>query len=127
MYNFQTHEQAVRAASQLPELKSMTRREFIDWLKDNEEIYLAFRHFALEALRHHRTRFSAYMIRERVRWYTNIEYGGRFKISNNVTPYMSRLLALDIPILEQVFAKKDIDVGSWNERWFGNSGQRSLL
>ena len=53
MYNFQTHEQTVRAASQLPELKSMTRREFIDWLRDNEEIYLAFRHFVGRA--HHVT------------------------------------------------------------------------
>lgn len=91
----------------------MPKDQFVGWLADNEQIYLAFRHFALEAVRHRRPRFSCYMIRERVRWYTNIQYGGQFKISNNVTPYMSRLLAMDIPILDKIFSKKDIDDSDW--------------
>lgn len=112
---FQTHEQRISAARSLPELKSMTRSEFIGWLADNEKIYLAFRAFALQAIAKERTRFSAYMIRERVRWYTNIEYGGKFKISNNVTPYLSRLLAMDMPILEQIFARKEIDLKDFKQ------------
>jgi len=108
-YKFQTHGERVRAARGLPQLKSMPRADFINWLRDNEPMYLEFRRFALDAVAKRRTRFSAYMIRERVRWYTNVEYGGKFKISNNTTPYLSRLLALDIPILEKIFAKKDID------------------
>ena len=70
---------------------------------------LIIRHFAMEALRHGRNRFSAYMIRERVRWYTNIEYGGDFKISNNVTPYIGRVLAKDIPRLASIFSFKDVE------------------
>ena len=85
----------------------------MQWVYDNEKIYKAFRGFALEAIAKKRTRFSAYMIRERVRWYTNIEYGGEFKISNNVTPYMSRLLVLDIPILGKIFARKEIDLSEF--------------
>jgi len=103
------HNEIVALARQLPILQSMEKQEFIDWLVDSPRIYDAFRNFALEALSKGRTRFSAYMIRERVRWYTNIEYGGQFKISNNVTPYMSRLLALENPVLEKVFARKEVE------------------
>lgn len=110
MYKFRTHSEAVTAARTLPELKSMKRADFVHWLEDNPKIYQAFRAFALDAVAKKRERFSAYMIRERVRWYTNIEYGGRFKISNNLTPYIARLLALDVPILDKVFAKKNIDI-----------------
>ncbi len=113
--NFNHHGQVVEAAKTLPELKSMPRAEFVAWLYDNEKIYCAFRKFAIAAINERRTRFSAYMIRERVRWYTNIEYGGEFKISNNVTPYMSRLLALDIPILDKIFARKEIDLSEFPE------------
>jgi len=110
MFNFHRHSDVVAAARTLPELKSMRRADFIHWVEDNEEMYVAFRAFALDAVAKKRTRFSAYMIRERVRWYTNIEYGGRFKLSNNLTPYISRLLALDVPILDKIFAKKNIDI-----------------
>lgn len=106
---FASFREVVAAAKTLPELKSMPRDDFVDWLKDNEKIYRAFRKYALDAIKQRRQRFSAYMIRERVRWYTNIEYGGEFKISNNVTPYMSRLLAKDMPVLEKIFARKDVD------------------
>ena len=99
----------LQLAESLPELKSMTRRDFINWLKENPKIYFAFRHFAMEAIKQKRSRFSCYMIRERVRWYTNIEWGGEFKISNNVTPYMNRLLPMDIPILDKIFSKKEVD------------------
>lgn len=119
--NFYTHDMVVDAARTLPELKSMPLDEFVGWIEDNEEIYQNFRGYALAAIKKGRKRFSCYMIRERVRWYTNIEYGGEFKISNNITPYMSRLLALDIPILEDIFARKDID----ESRFDGY--QRSLL
>lgn len=103
------HQRIMRMARVLPELKSMPRDDFVAWLEYNPRMYAAFRHFAMEALNKHRTRFSCYMIRERVRWYTNIEYGGEFKISNNVTPYMARLLAKDIPQLASIFSFKDVD------------------
>ena len=103
------HDQVVELAKSLPELKSMPKSEFVLWVRDNPKIYEAFRRFALDAVRAGRSRFSAYMIRERVRWYTNIEYGGKFKISNNVTPYVSRLLAEEIPILKKIFARKEVE------------------
>jgi hypothetical protein len=112
---FHTHDEVVEAAKTLPEMKSMTLAQFIGWIGNNEEIYKAFRRFAVEAVTQRRTRFSVYMIRERVRWYTNIETKGQFKISNNVTPYMSRLLAKDIPILDKIFAKKEVEKADWDK------------
>lgn len=105
-----THLQRVQLARrELKTLKSMPKEQFLDWLEDNEQIYLAFRRFALEALRKGRTRFSVYMIRERVRWYTTIEWGGQFKISNNVTPYIARVLVLELPILDKIFRRQAVD------------------
>lgn len=97
-------------ARSLPEMGSMPKREFITWLDENYETYTYFRRFAHDAVSAGRKRFSAYMIRERVRWYTNIEYGGEFKISNNVTPYVARLLAKEIPALKDIFRFKDTAV-----------------
>lgn len=94
------------AEKMLPELESMPKAEFMAWLRENKAMYGHWRAFAQAALRKGRTRFSAYMIRERVRWYVNVDYGGEYKISNNVTPYMARVLALDLPQLQEVFSFK---------------------
>ena len=112
---FTNHSQVVAAAKTLPELKSMPRDQFVVWVAANEKIYRAFRKFAMEAISSGRKRFSCYMIRERVRWYTTIEYKGTFKISNNVTPYMSRLLALDLPILDKIFARQDVEPSDYEQ------------
>ena len=116
--NFKTHKEVVAAAHTLTELKSMPKNEFIKWLEKNPSIYNAFRKFALEAIAQRRKRFSAYMIRERVRWYTNVEYSGEFKVSNNVTPYMSRLLALDMPVLRRIFSKQEVDFDGYGKTWW---------
>ena len=92
----------MQKAKTLPNLRSMPKKEFILWLANNYPIYQAFHRFAMEALNSGRTRFSAYMIRERVRWETTIEWRGEFKITNNATPYLARLLILDIPALKGV-------------------------
>ena len=105
-----SHQELVKLARYLPELKSMPKKDFIRWLADNETIYSYFESFAAEAMRSGRKRFSAYMIRERVRWYTNIEYAGDFKISNNLTPYIARLLAVQYPVLKDIFSFKDVDL-----------------
>jgi hypothetical protein len=86
----------------LPELSSMPKADYIKWLSDNFKMYSHFKYFAQEALQNGRKRFSAYMIRERVRWHVNVEYDGEFKISNNLTPYIARTLILDIPALKDV-------------------------
>lgn len=89
------------------DIKSMPLSEFLMWLHANEEIYNYFRKYAREAIASGRQRFSAYMIRERVRWYVNVEYAGAFKISNNLTPWIARLLAEEMPELKKIFRFKE--------------------
>lgn len=113
-------QRVLRLAEDLPEMKSMPKQDFIYWLKDNQKIYSHFRGFALAAIKAKRKRFSCYMIRERVRWYTNVEYGGEFKISNNLTPYLSRLLSADIPVLDKIFARKDVEEKELVEAYQGS-------
>jgi hypothetical protein len=107
MKKFLGKRELIEAARSLPELGSMPKRDFVIWLHNNYEMYLQFRRFANDAIMAGRKRFSAYMIRERVRWYTNVEYGGEFKISNNLTPYLARLLAKEMPELNEIFTFKD--------------------
>lgn len=100
-------ERCARALVQLPELESMPKSQFMAWLYDNEAMYSHFLRFAKEAAIN-REHFSAYMIRERVRWYVAIEWKGDFKVSNNLTPYIARVLCIDLPRLSEVFAFKGI-------------------
>ncbi len=95
------------AAKRLPYLKT-SRVDFLAWLATDWEMYQHFRGYAKAALKAKRQHFSAYMIRERVRWYVNIESrtGGEFKISNDLTPYIARTLALEYPELLTVFKFK---------------------
>jgi hypothetical protein len=98
-----------RARADLPELKSMRRTEFIEWLQENRKMYEAWRYYANQAIEKKREHFSAYMIRERVRWYVKIEATtlGDYNLNNNVTPYMARVLAMDLPQLEEIFCYRD--------------------
>lgn len=97
-----------RAERLLPELESMPKENYIAWLWDNEELYGHFMRYAQDARERGRRRFSAYMIRERVRWYVNVENRGpgEFKISNNLTPYIARTLVIDDERLANVFTIK---------------------
>lgn len=105
-----THDDLIREAWRLPDLTSMSKAGFVTWLTANPRMYGYFRKFAHEALEKKRKRFSAYMIRERVRWYVNVEYDGQFKISNNLTPYIARLLIKEYPELSEVFQIKAVDL-----------------
>lgn len=105
--NYRNYDWLVHEASLLPELKSMPKADFVSWLTDNYELYEYFSKYAEEAINRGRKRFSAYMIRERVRWYTNVEYDGDYKISNNLTPYIARLLIVEYPVLAEIFSCKN--------------------
>jgi hypothetical protein len=110
LYVSPPHEQLCRRAERLlPELLSMPKAQFTNWLWQNEELYGHFMRFAQDArTRLNRRSFSVYMIRERVRWYVNVENRGpgEFKISNNLTPYIARTLMMDDERLANVFKIK---------------------
>jgi hypothetical protein len=65
---------------------------FWEFHNENPHVYALFDRFANEAVRAHRPRFSAYMIFERMRWYSLIETSDeKYKLNNNHRPYYARL------------------------------------
>jgi hypothetical protein len=75
------------------------------WLnhKENPQTYDLFKKFALDALRSGRKRFGAQAIFERVRWYTQIETVGEFKVNNSHISCYTRLLILEDPRFADFF------------------------
>ena len=86
------------------------REKFRSWAafhRENPHVFKLFERFGSEAHANKRNRFSAYMIRERIRWYTMIATtGSEFKMSNNHTPFYARLLVLVHPEIRDLFLIK---------------------
>ena len=62
------------------------------WHQANPHVYELFERFSLEAARHGHTRFSHWLVMNRIRWETTIDTTGvDFKISNNHIAYYARL------------------------------------
>lgn len=84
------------------------RKEFIEWLRENTPVVGQFLTYA-QMLNCHggRAYYSAYCIRERIRWDTLVsENGTDFKLSNNMTPFISRLVMEIDPSLKGMFRVK---------------------
>tara|TARA_R110002073_G_scaffold7268_5_gene41571 strand:- start:93 stop:386 length:294 start_codon:yes stop_codon:yes gene_type:complete len=87
------------------------RKEFIEWLRENTPVVGQFLTYA-QMLNCHggRAYYSAYCIRERIRWDTLVsENGTDFKLSNNMTPFISRLVMEIDPSLKGMFRTKKGD------------------
>lgn len=81
--------------------------QFEQFHKDNPHVFELFKKFAYEALRAGFDTFSAYAIRERIRWFTSIETSGTpYKLSNNFTPYYARKLMRECPEFDGFFNLK---------------------
>ncbi len=62
---------------------------------ENPDVFDLFEKFARQAKASGRGRFGAFMIGNRIRWYTQVEVvGDDYKINNNYLPYWARLLML---------------------------------
>lgn len=86
-----------------PDLK----QRFLEYHRENPALYSKFKEYAFEAKRSGRSRFSIWMIANRVRWYTQIETtGAEFKVSNDYLALYARLLACDYPVFENFFSFK---------------------
>jgi hypothetical protein len=69
------------------------------WLDDNPQVFALFERFAREAAGLGRP-FSAYLLRERIRWEVAMTWGkdaDGFKINNNFTPFIARDLIAKHP------------------------------
>ena len=107
MSKFKTLKKLVRTHESFETLAN--RKWFIQWLKKNMHIYNEFERYA-EALHKNgkRKRYSSKAIVERMRWDTLFmeEQPSDFKISNNCTSYLSRLVMIKNPYLEGMFATR---------------------
>jgi hypothetical protein len=80
--------------------------EFREFHRDNPQVFDLFLKFSNQALSAGRTRFSAYCVAERIRWFTWIETSDpEFKLNNNHIPFYSRLVMLVRPELFEGFFK----------------------
>lgn len=72
--------------------------KFAEYDKAHPEIYRQFRRFTFVAIYAGFTHFSAYLIRERIRWYTMMEVKeDGFKLNNNYTSRYARKFMEDYP------------------------------
>jgi hypothetical protein len=77
---------------------SRLERAFLEFHHNNPKVYELFCHFARQALDAHRTRLSAKLLWERIRWYTTVETTDpEWKLNNNHHAYYARLWLADHP------------------------------
>jgi len=91
-------------------------KKFLEWLPQNHHVFQAFYKTAYELKRRGRREYySAYCIREKLRWDSLVsEVGTEYKLSNDFTPHLARLImALDSK-LKGMFKLKS-SVGSPDE------------
>lgn len=74
---------------------SETIEKFIEWFFDNEKAWAAFKRFASFCFLN-KKKVGAKAVAERVRWETEIENNGEFKVNNNYVAYMARLYNANI-------------------------------
>ena len=91
-------------------LNNTHREAFMRWLPDNIHVVNAFGKYALELKETgNREYYSAYAIRERLRWDSMIrENGTQYKISNNITPFVARLIMKMNSRLHGIFKVKQM-------------------
>lgn len=112
--NIHLQNQIAHAIGQNPDmfddLLPSGRKAFRKWLVDNTHVVEAFIKYARQ-LKHQGNReyYSAYCIRERIRWDSMItQIGGDYKISNNITPFVARLVMKLDPSLKGMFRTKNV-------------------
>jgi len=88
---------------------SKLQRAFEEFHKENPHVYEVFKRFTFEAIGAGRNRFGAWMIWNRMRWYTTIETRGEaFKLNNNHIAYYARMFMADFPQHDGLFRTRKV-------------------
>lgn len=98
-------DQWARVLDVMNKSKYKYRPDFQKWLHDNYHIWLAFIDKCRELARFEdRPRFSAMAIIQVIRWNTMLsEKGKTFKVNNNFTPDLARLVMARFPVFDGFF------------------------
>ncbi len=91
--------------------------EFNDFDKEHPEFWDQFKFFTFAAIHSGRDRFSARAVFQRMRWETEIDGGGTFKVNNNWCAFYSRKFMQMYPEYEGFFQirQRRNDIGDDNE------------
>lgn len=82
-------------------------QRFLQYHAANPQVWDLFKRFALEAAGK-RKRFSAQMIFERIRWYSQIETSGDvYKVNNNYRPDYARMFLVEYPQYKDLFSLRE--------------------
>ena len=106
-----THDEIIDAAvkpGMFADLLPESTDKFYDWLPQNYHVVQSF-YDAAHVLHSTKKReyYSLYCIREKLRWDSIVsEVGTKFKLSNNVTPHLARLVMELDPHLKGMFKLK---------------------
>lgn len=85
------------------------KQKFLDFDKENPEVYEMFCRFSFQAMQRGHKRLSAWMVANRIRWETSIETtGSDFKLSNDFIALYARKFMEDHPQHEGFFKTKQM-------------------
>ena len=74
---------------------------------ENPHVYILFCRFTLQAITAGRSRYSARMIVERIRWHTTVETtGDDYRINGNHVPFYARLFEREHPEHRGLFERR---------------------
>ena len=89
-------------------LKDEVIEKFRDWYPSNIHVINAFEKEAFYLLtRGRRDRYSIYTIREKLRWDSLVSESGQdYKLNNNFSPFIARILMFMNPDMEGMFTTR---------------------
>ena len=70
--------------------KNVSQEDFNSFDSEHPEFWEMFKKFTFEAVNSGRKKFSARTIYERMRWFTEIDSGEKYKVNNNWVPFYAR-------------------------------------
>ena len=80
------------------------------WHRENPDVWKLFEKFTDDVIARGHEHYSAKAIFERIRWHTEIETDGAFKLQNNFTAYYARLFHALRPECDGFFRTRLQDV-----------------
>jgi len=85
------------------------KEKWWNWHQKNPQIYEQFKKFTFQAIGMGHSKFSAWLIVNRIRWETMIATtGSDFKISNDYIAYYARQFMFDHPEHDGIFTTKTL-------------------
>lgn len=88
------------------EIITSADRQFVSYHEDNPQIYTAFKRLAFKAMSRGKQYYGAKALFEVLRWQTEIEGTGEFKINNNHVSRYVRLFETEFPEHRGFFRKR---------------------